>query len=74
MRVVVHQCGFLGCRVGEASNPGPVQKVGVGSFTTHEPTWEGGVEMARPITEGRQEVHEESASQSDRHCECERGI
>ena len=25
VRVVVHQCGFLGCRVGEASNPGPVQ-------------------------------------------------
>ena len=24
-RVVRHQCGFQGCRVGEASNPGPVQ-------------------------------------------------
>ena len=22
-RIVQHQCGFLGCRVGEASNPGP---------------------------------------------------
>ena len=25
VRVVVHQCGFAGCRVGEASNTGPVQ-------------------------------------------------
>ena len=25
MRPVLHQCGFFGCRVGEASNPGPVQ-------------------------------------------------
>ena len=25
VRVVVHRCGLLGCRVGEASNPGPVQ-------------------------------------------------
>ena len=25
LRLVVHRCGFLGCRVGEASNPGPVQ-------------------------------------------------
>ena len=23
-RVILHQCGFQGCRVGEASNPGPV--------------------------------------------------
>ena len=25
MRIVSHRCGFRGCRVGEASNPGPVQ-------------------------------------------------
>ena len=25
IRAIVHQCGLLGCRVGEASNPGPVQ-------------------------------------------------
>ena len=25
LRLVFHRCGFLGCRVGEASNPGPVQ-------------------------------------------------
>ena len=25
LRLVVHRCGFLGCRVGEASNPGLVQ-------------------------------------------------
>ena len=25
MRPVLHRCGFNGCRVGEASNPGPVQ-------------------------------------------------
>ena len=24
-RPVLHQCGYDGCRVGEASNPGPVQ-------------------------------------------------
>ena len=24
-RAIAHQCGLLGCRVGEASNPGPVQ-------------------------------------------------
>ena len=24
-RIVFHQCGFRGCRIGEASNPGPVQ-------------------------------------------------
>ena len=25
VRVIAHQWGLLGCRVGEASNPGPVQ-------------------------------------------------
>ena len=25
MQIVFHQCGFLGCRVCEASNPGPVE-------------------------------------------------
>ena len=25
VNLVTHQCGFVGCRVGEASNPGPVQ-------------------------------------------------
>ena len=24
-RAIAHQCGLLGCRVGEASNPAPVQ-------------------------------------------------
>ena len=24
-RLIAHQCGLSGCRVGEASNPGPVQ-------------------------------------------------
>ena len=26
VRIVAHQCGWLGCRVGEASNPGPVSR------------------------------------------------
>ena len=25
VQAIAHQCGLLGCRVGEASNPGPVQ-------------------------------------------------
>ena len=25
MRPVLHQCSLVGCRIGEASNPGPVQ-------------------------------------------------
>ena len=26
-RIVIHQCGFLGCRVGEATNPGPPRRM-----------------------------------------------
>ena len=43
VRVVVHRCGLLGCRVGEASNPGPVQTRQARRLERSNPTGSRGV-------------------------------
>ena len=60
-RVVLHQCGYDGCRVGEASNPGPFQTCSAKLRTTQLDS-----DLEQVVTGGRYAVLSGDGSDDER--------